>query len=76
MRFGLNIIVDVEVLEVWDVILVLDFDSGVFVEWPGDDELGIVSGTEVDLHGKIAVQSCSTAKLVVFSRFHGCSEWQ
>lgn len=34
MRFGSELVVDVEVLEVCDVVLVLDFDAGSLVEWP------------------------------------------
>lgn len=34
MWLGLQFIIDIEVLEIRDVVLVLNFDARMFIEWP------------------------------------------
>lgn len=34
MWICLDLVVDVKVLKVWNIVLVLDFDTGMLIEWP------------------------------------------
>lgn len=82
MKFSSELVINVEVLEICDVILVLDFDTGPLVEWPamatiskmGKENSTLMPSLSLDLQWKVAIQSSSASKLLVFPWLYRSSE--